>query len=146
MRSPSKINMNFPTLYTVNFYLIECDINMHKSDFYTPNTIFTCTVWFIHAECNFNTQVCEFNTQKIRFCTHSKIFTRRVWFYMQNVLSMCVNLTLWFLHARVAFLHTECNFYMQGDFDKHKCDSNTHSCDCNTQGVISHAECGFYSL
>jgi hypothetical protein len=38
----------------------------------------------------------------------------------------------------VWFLHAECNFYTQCDFDRHES-------DFNTQSVILHAEDGFHS-
>jgi hypothetical protein len=92
-------------------------------------------VWFIHAECNFN--------------THSRIFTRRVWFYTQSKFDTyaCEKDTHEYdiYTLRVWFLHAECNFYTQCDFDKHQGDFNTHECDFNTQCVILHAECGFHS-
>jgi hypothetical protein len=48
--------------------------------------------------------------------THSVMFTR----------------IEWWSHARVWFLHADCNFQTQCDFDTHKCDNDTNNCEINT--------------
>jgi hypothetical protein len=41
----------------------------------------------------------------------------------------------WLWHARVWFIHAECNIYTQYDFDRHECDFNTLESDFNTQKI-----------
>jgi hypothetical protein len=106
-----------------------------------PNVIYTCRLYFLHAEC-------DFNTHKIGFYTQSKISKRRMWFYTQVVLStytrvsfkrMRVNMTLTSLimtRLRV-FLYAEYNFYTQSVI-------STHTRLVSTRRVrFSHAECDF---
>jgi hypothetical protein len=86
--------------------------------------------WFLHADNDFHTQSVTLHSE----CD----FTLRVWFPLtrENFWHVCV----WIWHS---FIHAECNFHTQSDFDTHECDKDTHNCDFNmhksdfyTQSVI----------
>jgi hypothetical protein len=91
---------------------------------------------------------------KVQFSPAQYDFTRKVWFPHKNVFW---HLRLWLGHARVWFIHAECNFnthsriftrrvwfYRQRKFDMYVCEKDTHEydiytlkCDSYTQSVVS---------
>jgi hypothetical protein len=168
--SPYLMHVHFvlkiPSIQVDTFLSIFVDF--HIVCFSTQTVIFTCSVWFLHAECNFQTQCnfdthkcdydsynydfntheCEFHTQSVflntecNFNMQRVIFTRRVQFpnavWLTRTNVITRHLQLWFQHAQVWFPH------VQEWFIHAECDFDTYEYDYDTHGVwFTHARVVF---
>jgi hypothetical protein len=134
----------------------ECVYDTHKRDYNT----YTCHNHTLRVEI---TLLCDVHTNTVMNTRTNIISERKVWFQYARV---------WFIYVEwdcstqsaiftrsVWFLHAECNFQTQCDFDTHKCDNDTYNCDFNKhksvfhmQSAIStrrvwflHAQCSLYT-
>jgi hypothetical protein len=129
--------------YNYDFNTQECKVLHAQCNCHTQSVIFTCSVWLLHAKCNFQRQ-CDFNTHKCDYNTYNydfntqecKVLHAQCNCHTQSVIFAC---SVWLLHAK-------CNFQRQCDFNTHKCDYDTYNYDFNTQECkVLHAQCNCHT-